>query len=131
MEKVKETIKETHPIETIMEQALTKLKGIIDVNTIVGTPTTLIDGTTIIPVSRVSFGFVAGGGEYSDSSYGKKHDRNYPFGGGSGGGINISPVGFLSIANGEIKILSMDSSTAYDKLFDIGGDVLKKLIKKE
>ncbi|MCL2621960.1 MAG: GerW family sporulation protein [Firmicutes bacterium] len=118
--------KEVHPIETIMSEAMCKLKGIIDVNTVIGEAITLIDGTTIIPISKVSVGFVAGGGEY-----GGKQEKDYPFSGGSGAGVNITPIGFLSIVNGDIKIINIENNNTYDKLFDIGGDVLKRFINKK
>ncbi|HHY09928.1 MAG TPA: hypothetical protein GX528_05095, partial [Firmicutes bacterium] len=69
-----------------METAMESLKTMVDVNTILGDPVETPDGQVILPVSRVSFGFAAGGGEYAGSAKEEKH----PFGGGSGAGIALA-----------------------------------------
>ncbi len=103
-----------HPIESLMKTAMESIKGMIDVNTVVGQPVQTPDGGTIIPVSRVSFGFAAGGGEYwkrdSDSP-------GHPFGGGSGAGVTVHPVGFLVAHGDNVRLLSVDR-----------GDVLESLV---
>ncbi len=119
---------DTHPIERIMDTAMTKIRSIIDADTIIGNPVKTEAGT-IIPISKVSLGFVTGGGEYSDLS-GKKN-TDFPFAGGSGGGMSVVPIGFL-FDNGEgIKVITMDNETAYDKLFSMIPGVVKGFFKEE
>nr|WP_082343820.1 GerW family sporulation protein [Sulfobacillus thermosulfidooxidans] len=105
---------EGHPIESLMKTAMESIKGMIDVNTVVGQPVQTPDGGTIIPVSRVSFGFAAGGGEYwKRESDGPGH----PFGGGSGAGVTVHPVGFLVAHGDNVRLLSVDR-----------GDVLESIV---
>ncbi len=109
--------KENHPIERIMDNALTKIRTFIDANTIIGTPITTADGISIIPISRVTMGFLTGGGEYSDLS--RESIEQYPFAGGSGAGVSVSPVGFL-VSNGEtVKLVNIDDKNAFEKIMDI------------
>ncbi|MBQ1351857.1 MAG: GerW family sporulation protein [Oscillospiraceae bacterium] len=92
-----------HPIGNLMTTTMQKIKEMIDVNTIVGTPIQTVDGITIIPVSKVSFGFASGGTDFTGKNQQLEQDNS--FGGGSGAGINITPVAFL-IVNGEsVKLL--------------------------
>ena len=93
------------PIEGLMETTLEKLKQMVDVNTIIGTPITTPDGATIIPVSKVVYGFASGGSEFST----KKSDSQNLFGGGAGAGVTITPLGFISIYNGEVKMLNIST----------------------
>jgi sporulation protein YtfJ len=108
---------ESHPIDSLMKSTLENIKGMVDVNTIVGDAVESKDGSTIIPISKVSFGFATGGTEfYSKLSTPAK--ANYPFGGGSGAGISIKPVAFL-VQKGEIiRLLACDNENTYDKVVD-------------
>lgn len=84
-----------HPIESLMMTAMTSLENMVDVNTIIGDTVTSSDGTIIIPVSKVSFGFAAGGSEFNLNKLNKfTENSKLPFGGGSGAGVNISPMAF-------------------------------------
>ena len=83
---------EQKPIERVMDNAFSKLRSIVDADTVIGKPLVLEDGTGILPVSRVTMGFLTGGGEYSDIS-GKSPE--FPFAGGGGIGAAVTPVGFL------------------------------------
>lgn len=124
-----------HPIESLMEIAMNNIQDMVDVNTIIGEPICVDNNITIIPVSKVSFGFVAGGSEFKGEAieeYNKK-DRNNeeityknPFGGGSGAGVNITPVSFLVINNGNIKLMHLDYCSSVDKIIDFIPDVLNK-----
>lgn len=115
-----------HPIEGIMESALSNIKQMVDVNTIVGTPVTCEDGTVIIPVSRVSFGFGAGGSEFGKPGVAEDGIRAN-FGGGSGAGVSINPVAFLVVSNGEVKMLTLgEAQSSFDKLADLIPDILAK-----
>ena len=92
-----------HPIETIMRTTMENLKDMIDVDTVVGSPVSTGDGLTIVPVSRVSFGFVAGGGEYTVGGTPvplEVTDDPLPFAGGTGAGVSVNPVAFLIVGGG-------------------------------
>ena len=112
----------------------------VDVNTIIGDPIESKD-ITIIPISKVSFGFAAGGSEFTGETVDKytKADRqeqiNYklPFGGGAGAGVSISPIAFVVINNGNVKLIPVNHSSALDKLLDYVPDLIEKtsgMIKK-
>ncbi len=110
-----------------MMTAMTSLESMIDVNTIVGDMVTSADGTIIIPVSKVCFGFAAGGSEFNSNKLNKYSDNmKLPFGGGSGAGVNISPVAFLIVKDGQTKLLNVDGTTYVDKLIDLVPDVISK-----
>ncbi len=119
-----------HPIEGIMDSALKNIKEMVDVNTIVGSPVKCDDGTVIIPVSRVSFGFGAGGSEFGKASV-KEDGIRANFGGGSGAGVSINPVAFLVVSNGEVKMLTMgESSNPVEKIIEMVPDVISKFKDK-
>ncbi len=114
------------PIEGLMGESLGKLKQMIDVNTIVGEVITTPDGTTIIPVSKVAFGFGAGGSEFSAKPDGKLTERPM-FGGGCGGGVSVNPVAFLIVKNDSIRLLPVsDSMSTADRIIDMVPEVLNK-----
>lgn len=116
-----------HPIENLMMTAMTSLESMIDVNTIVGDMVTSPDGTVIIPVSKVCFGFAAGGSEFNTNKLNKySENTKLPFGGGSGAGVNISPVAFLTVKNGQVKLLNVNGTTSVDKLIDLVPDIVNK-----
>ncbi len=94
-----------HPINNLMDTAMQKIREMVDVNTIVGEPITSSDGMLIIPVSRVSYGFAAGGSDIPN-----KTDKQF-FGGGSGAGISIVPIAFLVVYEGEVKLLNINANT--------------------
>ncbi len=120
---------EKHPIEGLMSEAMEHIKQMIDVNTIVGNPVTTPDGTTIIPISRVAFGFGAGGSEFSAAPQ-SKPDGQALFGGGSGGGVSINPVAFLVVNSEQIKLLPVSRSTSTtDKLIDLVPELITKFNK--
>ena len=112
-----------HPIGCLMDTTMEKIKEMIDVNTIIGEPITSPDGTLIIPVSKVSYGFAAGGSDLPT----KKENKDC-FGGGSGAGVTIQPVAFLTVYQGDVRLVSVDreEGTA-DKLVNMIPDVLKKV----
>ena len=112
-----------HPIGSLMDTTMEKIKEMIDVNTIIGEPITSPDGTLIIPVSKVSYGFAAGGSDLPT----KKENKDC-FGGGSGAVVTIQPVAFLTVYQGDVRLVSVDreEGTA-DKLVNMIPDVLKKV----
>ena len=111
-----------HPINELMGVTMEKIREMVDVNTIVGTPITCADGATIIPISKVSYGSASGGSDLPS-----KVEKEL-FGGGSGAGISIQPVAFLVILNGEVKLLqlSIDASTP-NALINMVPDVMEKI----
>ena len=113
---------EKHPIEGLMDTAMGNIKSMIDVNTVVGTPVSTPDGTLIIPVSTVSFGFGAGGSEFEKKAKTAPvaGDGQAMFGGGCGGGANVKPIAFLVVGNGTIKLLPVTPETSpVNKIIDM------------
>ena len=119
-----------HPIDNLMVTAMNSLRDMIDVNTIIGDTVQGADGTVIIPVSKVSFGFAAGGSEFETNRINKYQDNpKMPFGGGSGAGVKISPVAFLVVKDGVIKLLTVDADKPLDKLVDAIPDIVNKIVE--
>lgn len=124
-----------HPIDSLMEIAMNNIQDMIDVNTIIGEPIFISENISIIPISKVSFGFVAGGSEFKGEAieeYKKKEkdeEITYtnPFGGGSGAGVNITPVSFLVINNGNIKLMPVEYCSTLDKIVDYIPEALNKI----
>ena len=113
-----------HPINNLMETSMQKLREMVDVNTIVGQPIHTDDGTTIIPVSKVTFGIGSAGSDFPSA---KPKDM---FGGGSGGGVSISPIAFLVISGGNVRLLqlaSQDESGTADRIINMVPDVVDKV----
>lgn len=122
---------DSHPIENLMRTTMESIKEMIDVNTIVGDPVESIDGTTIIPISRVCVGFASGGSEFNNIKPSVSSD-NYPFGGGSGAGVTVRPVAFLVVKNDSIRLLSVDQQNTYDRIVDTVPqviDIIKTMFK--
>ncbi len=111
-----------NPISEINEVTMAKLKEMVDVNTIVGDPILTPDGVTIIPITKVTFGFTSGGAEFP------KNEKN-GFGGGCGAGIKLDPVGFLTIADGVVKMLNIGApaNTTVDRLVEQIPGVIEKV----
>ena len=121
-----------HPIQGLMTTAMENLKEMIDVNTIIGDPVETPDGSVIITVSKVGFGFAAGGSEFtmdggSSSGEGDKQKKS-PFGGGSGGGVSITPVAFLIVNSSGVKMVHLDESThLYERILDLAPQAVDKI----
>lgn len=121
-----------HPIQELMTTAMESLKEMIDVNTIIGDPVECSDGTIIIPVSKVGFGFAAGGSEFQfqGSSAEEGSSEELPFGGGSGGGVSVTPVAFLIVQPSGIKMVHLDDSTHfYEKIIELAPQAVEKITK--
>ena len=128
-----------HPIENLMKTTMESLKAMVDVNTVVGEAVETKDGTVIVPVSRVTFGFVAGGGDELPAEQGQGYqtqqgqgsstgqEENLPFTGGSGAGVSVKPVGFLVVGDGKVRFLPVDSRAVYDRLVEAAPDLLDRL----
>ena len=124
-----------HPIEGLMVTAMNSIQDMIDVNTIVGEPIETSNNIIIIPISKVGFGFAAGGSEFKGETideYNKKDKEEaiqyrLPFGGGSGAGVSISPVAFLVVQQDSVKLLPVCHSSAIDRLLDYVPDLMEKV----
>ena len=118
-----------HPIEELMKTAMESIKEMVDVNTIVGDAVQTVDGTVIIPVSRVSFGFAAGGGEYAKGDN-RNQDSKFPFAGGSGAGVSINPVAFMVVGrNNTIKMIPASYNNPIDRLLETLPNVIEQFRK--
>ena len=111
---------EKHPIGDLTEITLSKIKELVDVNTVVGDPINTPDGITLIPVSRVSLGFANAGGDLKT--------RETAFGGGNGAGIKIDPVGFLCIQEGSVRMINISSpaATTLDRIIELAPEIIDK-----
>ncbi|MEW9675517.1 GerW family sporulation protein [Lentibacillus sp. L22] len=129
-----------HPIQGLMTTAMENLKDMVEVNTIIGDPVESPDGSVIIPVSKVGFGFAAGGSEFNGKSQGSDQDDSdsggdsssgqdsLPFGGGSGGGVSITPVAFLIVSAKGIKMVHLDGNThLVEKMLEFAPQVVEKI----
>ncbi len=125
------------PIQALMKTTLENIKSMIDVSTVIGEPVETLNGTVIFPISKVGFGFVSGGGDLSlgscedDSSSGDTNEKKEPFAGGSGAGVSVHPVGFLSVSNDIIRMIPVSSNTIADRILDLLPDMLDNICKKK
>ncbi|NLL37999.1 MAG: sporulation protein YtfJ [Clostridiales bacterium] len=118
---------EKHPIGDLMETTMNKIREMVDVNTIVGSPITTADGITLIPISKVSFGFASGGSDFQTK--GQQSSGNNSFGGGSGAGVTIVPVAFITVKDGTVKLLSVNppAGNAVDRIVEMVPEVIDKV----
>ena len=127
-----------HPIEGLMKTAMNSIQDMVDVNTIIGEPIEASQDVMIIPISKVCFGFAAGGSEFNTEALNeyKKKDKeeemqySLPFGGGSGAGVTINPVAFLVINKENIKLMPINHSSTIDRIVDYVPDILNKFCNK-
>lgn len=123
-----------HPIEGLMITAMNSIQDMVDVNTIIGEPIETSNNVVIIPISKVCFGFAAGGSEFRGETideYTKKDKEEeiqyrLPFGGGAGAGVNIMPVAFLIVQPSGVKLLPVEHNSCLDKLLDYMPDLVEK-----
>ena len=110
-------------LPNMLESTIQKIREMLDVNTVVGTPITTPDGVTIIPVSKVSVGFGGGGSDFAS-----KNTEN-PFGGGVGGGVKVSPVCFLVVKDGNVRMLSVPTpaNSTTERIVEMLPDTLDKI----
>ena len=108
------------PMAEFLQASMSKLKEMVDVNTVVGEPITTPDGVTLVPVSRVSFGFGHGGGDLVKQRSG--------FAGGGGAGIRIEPIGFLIVKDGVVRMLNIQppAVTTIDRVIDLVPQLLDR-----
>ncbi len=121
-------MEEKHPIESLMITSMTSIESMVDVNTIIGESIVAPDGSVIIPLSKVCFGFAAGGSEFNTNKIGKfSENTKLPFGGGSGAGVHISPVGFLVMKDGNARVLNVNGINVIDRAVDMIPDLINKI----
>ena len=117
----------SHTLPNMLETTIQKIREMVDVNSVIGDPITTPDGVTIIPVSKVSVGFGGGGSDFVSKSGGAGHEN--PFGGGAGGGVKVTPICFLIVKDGTVRMMPVaaPASTTADRLVEQVPDVLDKL----
>ncbi len=116
-----------HPIQGLMKTAMESLKDMVDVNTVIGDPVETQEGTVIVPVSRVAFGFAAGGSEFQPAGPATSEEAGHPFGGGSGAGVSVQPVGFLVVSKDQIRMLPVDGGQPVNRIIDMAPQILEKI----
>jgi len=113
-------------LPNMLEKTIAKMREMVDVNSVIGEPITTADGVTIIPISKVSVGFGGGGSDFVSKNLNKQEN---PFGGGVGGGIKVTPVAFLIVKDGSVRMLPVaaPANTTADRLVEQVPDVLDKV----
>ena len=123
-----------HPASELMETVMGKIKEMTDISTVIGEPIVTADGITIIPVSKVSFGFASGGSDFTGKN--QQAGQQNPFGGGSGAGVKIVPSVFIVVKDGNVRLLNVEAPPAntLDRLIDSAPELIDKvygMIKKD
>ncbi len=116
----------SNSLPNMLENTIAKIREMIDVNSVVGEPITTADGVTIIPISKVSVGFGGGGSDFVSRNVNKQEN---PFGGGAGGGVKVTPIAFLIVKDGNVRMLPVaaPANTTADRLVEMVPDVLDKV----
>jgi len=116
----------SNSLPNMLENTIAKIRELVDVNSVVGTPITTPDGVTIIPISKVSVGFGGGGSDFVSKNVNKQDN---PFGGGAGGGVKVIPIAFLIVKDGNVRMLPVagPASTTADRVVEMVPDVLDKI----
>ena len=110
-----------HPIEGLMASVLENLKKVVDANTVIGEPMNLPNGTSIIPVTKLTCGFGCGGGEYGKQGT----EQRLPFGGGTGGGISVQPLGFIAATADDVKFVHIDDASPAGNIDAVVDSIIK------
>ena len=110
----------------MLAETISKIRDMVDANSVVGDPITTPDGVTILPISRISVGVGGGGADYESKNANK---QEYPFGGGAGGGVKVTPIGFLIVKEGAVRMLPIaaPASSTADRVVEMVPDVLDKI----
>ncbi|GAB6098939.1 GerW family sporulation protein [Halanaerocella petrolearia] len=121
-----------HPIEGLMDAAMENIQQMVDVNTIVGDAVETKEGTVIIPISKVNFGFGAGGAEYSlpkeEEKKKKKENSNQSgFGGGSGAGVMLNPMAFLVVEQNQVRLLPVTNDAMLDRVLNLAPQLINQI----
>lgn len=113
-------------INSLIDSAMDKIKTIVDSSTVIGEKVESPDGTVIIPISKVSVGYVAGGSEYADLSS-RRVANHFPMAGGSSGGMSVTPVGFLIESKGDVKFVNVENKSLYQTILNMFNALLSKI----
>ena len=127
---MKNQMRESNKVKKLIDSSLENIRNMVDVNSVIGEPVTLPDGSVLVPVSKVSVGFVSGGGEYTDLNS-KRNQDEFPMAGGTGGGYSVSPIGFFVLKDNKFKMVHADKSNAYLELIKNASEVLKKIAENK
>lgn len=123
-----EVFKVDQPVESLMKTTMENIKKMVDVNTVVGDAVETTDGNVIVPVSKVSFAFITGGGEYAGTNDKEAGNTSkYPFAGGSGAGVTVQPIGFLATTNGQLKVIPVKYGSTVDRIVDMVPNLINNI----
>ena len=113
-------------LPNMLENTIAKIREMVDVNSVIGDPITTPDGVTIIPVSKVSVGFGGGGSDFVSKHVNRQEN---PFGGGAGGGVKVTPIAFLIVKDGNVRMMPVatPANTTADRLVEMVPDTLDKI----
>ena len=120
---------ESESINGLIDKAMEKIKTIVDTSTVIGEKVETPDGSVIIPISKVTVGYVVGGGEYADLSA-RRVANHFPMAGGSSGGMSVTPVGFLIESKGEVKFVNVENKSLYQTVLNMFNTLLSKVEEK-
>ena len=111
-------------LPNMLDSTIAKIREMVDVNSVIGDPITTPDGVTIIPVSKVSVGFGGGGSDFAS-----KNGQENPFGGGVGAGVKVTPIAFLIVKEGSVRMIPVaaPANTTADRLVEMVPDTLDKV----
>ena len=114
-------------LPNMLDSTIEKIKNMVDVNSVVGSPITTPDGITILPISKVSVGFGGGGSDFVSKNVNKQEN---PFGGGLGAGVHVTPIAFLIIKEGSVRMLPVaaPANTTADRIVEMVPDTLDKIV---
>lgn len=114
-------------VPNMLENTIAKIREMVDVNSVIGNPITTPDGVTIIPVSKVSVGFGGGGSDFVSKNPNRQEN---PFGGGAGGGVKITPIAFLVIKEGSVRMIPVaaPANSTADRVVEMVPDVLEQVV---
>lgn len=117
-----------HPIHEVMGITMDKVRQMVDVNTVVGTPITTAEGVTVIPISKVSVGFASGGSDFATKN--QPANKDNAFGGGAGAGVNIEPVAFLVIRGESVKLIPVAPLPGgpVERVIDLVPDLVDRVV---
>ena len=112
-------------LPNMLENTIAKIREMVDVNSVIGTPITTPDGVTIIPVSKISVGVGGGGSDYVSRNLNKQEN---PFGGGAGGGVTVQPIAFLVLKEGRVQLLQLaDKGQTVDRVLNMVPETMDRI----
>ena len=113
-------------LPNMLQDTISKIREMVDVNNVIGDPITTPDGVTIIPVSKISVGVGGGGSDYVSKNPNRQEN---PFGGGAGGGVSVTPIAFLIVKDGNVRMMPVatPANTTADRLVEMIPDTLDKV----